>query len=189
MWREWGQVRDYTMTTSLYRCGAGIIKPMGGFLRHFFVVVFSKARQHERLLFSSLLGHTTTMTTTAGEEVRQGQLPLVPREVLIQLVLPHAFDSFEQALELMLLCRAAHDYATTAREFWEPFLWRRLHETVIPYLKSAYHRHAQPLVKLLQQYVCVVLRVACCVLCVVVHMCGMLTRVQHTHTHTYAESM
>ncbi|ELR18378.1 uncharacterized protein ACA1_137290 [Acanthamoeba castellanii str. Neff] len=91
------------------------------------------------------------MTTTAGEEVRQGQLPLVPREVLIQFVLPHAFDSFEQALELMLLCRAAHDYATTAREFWEPFLWRRLHETVIPYLKSAYHRHAQPLVKLLQQ--------------------------------------
>jgi hypothetical protein len=80
------------------------------------------------------------------------ELPLVPIEVVVEFVLPHAFDSFAQALELMLLCSDVYEFATSRCAFWEPFLWRRLDEVVIPRLEAAYHRYAPTLVHLLRTY-------------------------------------
>jgi hypothetical protein len=79
-------------------------------------------------------------------------LPLVPIEVVVEFVLPHAFDSFAQALELMLLCSHAYEYATTRCAFWETFLWRRFHQVVIPRLEVAYHRYGPTLINLLRTY-------------------------------------
>lgn len=78
------------------------------------------------------------------------ELPLVPIEVVVEFVLPHAFDSFAQALELMLLCSDVYEFATSRCAFWEPFLRRRLDEVVIPRLQAAYHRYAPTLIHLLR---------------------------------------
>ncbi|ELR11695.1 uncharacterized protein ACA1_261030 [Acanthamoeba castellanii str. Neff] len=78
------------------------------------------------------------------------ELPLVPIEVVVEFVLPHAFDSFAQALELMLLCSDVYEFATSRCAFWEPFLGRRLDEVVIPRLQAAYHRYAPTLIHLLR---------------------------------------
>jgi hypothetical protein len=100
----------------------------------------------------------------ATEQQLTQVLPQLPLEVVVEFVLPHAFDSFARALDLMLLCRAAHQFATTRRLFWESFLWRRLEEVVIPWLEAAYHRYAPPLINLLRKCVCCrVCRVSCAV--------------------------
>ena len=101
---------------------------------------------------------------------KQQVLPQLPLEVVVEFVLPHAFDSFARALDLMLLCRAAHQFATTRRLFWESFLWRRLEEVVIPRLEAAYHRYAPPLINLLRKCVyCRVCRVSCVSCCATAH--------------------
>jgi len=108
------------------------------------------------------------------------ELPLVPIEVVVEFVLPHAFDSFAQALELMLLCSDVYAFATSRCAFWEPFLWRRLDEVVIPRLEAAYHRYAPTLVHLLRRYAR---------LTITPRKLGQRThRICRSHTHTTAHN-
>lgn len=79
-------------------------------------------------------------------------LPPIPEEVVVEFVMPYAFDCLRDALHLMLVCRRAHRAATTNHSFWEPFLWRRFHQEVFHRLKLAYHKYARPLIDLLRAY-------------------------------------
>lgn len=113
------------------------------------------------------------------------ELPLVPIEVVVEFVLPHAFDSFAQALELMLLCSDVYEFATSRCAFWEPFLWRRLDEVVIPRLQAAYHRYAPTLIHLLRTYALYYFRRVRFCECSKRRTHDRTRRTQHTHHRKY----
>ena len=55
--------------------------------------------------------------------------PVIPMEVLLYYVVPHAFSNLKQALQLMLVCPGFNKFSER-REFWEVFLLRRKLEVI-----------------------------------------------------------
>jgi hypothetical protein len=52
-------------------------------------------------------------------------LPVIPMDVLLTHVFPHAINHLGHAFNLMLVCRAVLRRARTTKEFWEPFLTKK----------------------------------------------------------------